>query len=105
VRLARSAVDLAPGEADYWSTLGLAHYRAGSFEDGAKALGKAVELRSGGDAYDWIFLAMTRWQLGQKDEARRWFDRSADWSRDHPDEELQRFQAEAAQLLGLAAIR
>jgi hypothetical protein len=29
-----------------------------------------MDLRQGGDAFDWLLLAMTHWQLGQKDAAQ-----------------------------------
>ena len=28
-----------------------------------------MDLRQGGDAFDWLLLAMSQWQLGQKDAA------------------------------------
>jgi len=101
VSLARIAVDLEPDEGAYWNTLGVAHYRAGAWSDALSALDKAVDLQSGGDACDWLFLAMTRWQLGEKDEARKWYGRAETWLRDHPDDDdLRKFEAEAAALLG-----
>jgi hypothetical protein len=69
------------------------------------ALQKSMELRQGGDGSDWFFLAMAHWQSGSKEEARRWYDKAADWmtkSASH-DEELARFRAEAAELLGVDA--
>ncbi len=69
-----------------------------------------MELSSGGSSIDWFFLAMAHWQLGQKDEARTWFDksiRSMDKNQPQNDlnqrqiEDLRRFRAEAAGLLGI----
>ncbi len=62
-----------------------------------------MELRSGGDATDWLFLAMAHWQSGDKDEARRWYNEAIAWMEEKKpaDEQLQRFRAEAAELLGL----
>ena len=62
-----------------------------------------MELRKGGDSHDWFFLAMAHWQLGQKDEARKWHDQAvAGMEKRAPqNEELTRFRAEAAQLLGI----
>ena len=62
-----------------------------------------MELGNGGDSFDWFFLAMSHWQLGQKDKAREWYDRAAQWmDKNQPtDEELRRFRAEAAELLEL----
>ena len=55
-------------------------------------------------AADWFFLAMTRWRQGQPAEARKLFDKAVEWTRKNQsgDPELQRFQAEAASLLGIA---
>jgi len=45
---------------------------------------------------------MAHWQLGEKDSAREWFNKSVAWMEKgknlHPD--LKRFRAEAAELLG-----
>jgi hypothetical protein len=56
----------------------------------------------GGDAFDWFFLAMAHAKLGQKDQARRWYDRGRRWAEKNlpHDEELRRFRAEAEELLG-----
>ena len=57
-----------------------------------------------GDATDWFFLAMAHWQLGDKDEARKWYDKAVEWmDKNQPkNEELLRFRAEAAELLGIS---
>ena len=62
-----------------------------------------MELRSGGDATDWLCLAMAHWQLGDRDEARRWYNEAIGWMEEKKpdDEQLHRFRAEAAQLLEL----
>jgi tetratricopeptide (TPR) repeat protein/serine/threonine protein kinase len=101
VELAERAVKLAPRDGNCWNTLGAARYRAGDWPGAAAALAKAMELRRGGDAFDWFFLAMTHGQLGHADEARRWYDRAVAWTdKHHPDDaQLRRFRAEAAALL------
>jgi WD40 repeat protein/tetratricopeptide (TPR) repeat protein len=102
VGLAKEAVGLAPADANYWHTLGVAHYRAQEWKDAARALEKSMDLRGGGDSSDWFFLAMTRWQLGEKELARKWYDAAALWTAKHraEDEALRRIALEAAQLLG-----
>jgi hypothetical protein len=62
-----------------------------------------MELRDGGDAFDWFFVAMAHWKLGKQEEARRWFDKAVEWTHaNRPNhEELRRFRAEAAELLGV----
>lgn len=70
VDLARKAVQRAPKQADFRQTLGAACYRSGDFGEAVSELEKAVELRRGGDALDWLFLAAARRQLGRHDAAR-----------------------------------
>ncbi len=79
----------------------MACFRAGNWQDASAFLDKAIELRHGGDRTDWLFLAMSRWQRGDKGEAMKWYNRSlARLGKDMPaSEELRRFQAEAAALL------
>ena len=62
-----------------------------------------MELRGGGDAFDWFFLGMAHWQLDHKDEARKWYDEAIEWmDKNQPqNDELRRFRAEAAELLGI----
>ena len=87
----------------HWNTLGVAHYRAGDWKAAIEALTKSMELRKGGDSTDWFFLAMAHWQLGDKPQARSWYDKAVQWmEKNQPkDEELIRFRAEAAALLGV----
>jgi tetratricopeptide (TPR) repeat protein len=103
VTLAKKAVEIAPKKGAYHNTLGVAHYGAGDWKAALGSLEKSMELRKGGDSHDWFFLAMTHWQLGAKDKARAWYDRAVQWmDKNQPDnEELRRFRAEAAELLGL----
>jgi tetratricopeptide (TPR) repeat protein/serine/threonine protein kinase len=101
VEVARKAIELAPRSGVIWNTLGVAHYRAGDWQASLSALKKSRELRKGGDARDWFFLAMAHWQLGHKTEARTWYDKAIAWmeKKQPNDEELRRFQTEAEQLM------
>ena len=65
----------------------MAHYRAGDWKASLTALEKSMELRKGGDSFDWFFLAMAHWQLGEKDEAREWYDRAVAVDGQEPAEE------------------
>ncbi|HEX5269196.1 MAG TPA: protein kinase [Gemmataceae bacterium] len=112
VLLAKKAVVFRPEDGNVWNTLGVAHYYAGDPRAAAEALEKAVQKsrrsnghlaeKGEGSAYDFFFLAMAHWQLGEKDKAKDWYDRAVAWmDRNKPrDEELHRFRAEAAALLG-----
>jgi tetratricopeptide (TPR) repeat protein len=127
VALARIAVDRAPNEGAYWNTLGVAHYRSGDWTAAIAALDRSVELTSGGGPWDWLFLAMASWQLGQKEQARRWYEKAAvrmeakgdgagiqvsedeeapvrggSTEKGTAEEDLRRVRAEAASLLGVA---
>jgi tetratricopeptide (TPR) repeat protein len=101
VAFAELAVKAAPTEGNYWNTLGAAQYRAGNWKEAVAALEKSMQLRKGGDAFDWFFLAMAHRQLGDKENAHQWFDQAVQWmDKQVPKhDELRRFRAEAAELL------
>jgi tetratricopeptide (TPR) repeat protein len=103
VALAKKGIEVDPNSVLLPNTLGVAHYRAGNWNDAVEWLKKSMDVRKGGDSFDWFFLVMTHWQLGNKDEARKWYDQAIDWmDKNAPtNEELKRFRAEAAELLGV----
>jgi tetratricopeptide (TPR) repeat protein len=100
---AKLAVENAPTEVWLHSTLGIAHYRAGQWRDSVAALEQANKWRKGDDASDLIFLAMSHWQLGDRDLARKEYDEAMDWMERNGsrDDEVRGFRAEAAKLLGI----
>jgi tetratricopeptide (TPR) repeat protein len=108
VRLAKQAIAIAAEpEAGYlWNTLGVAQYRIGDCRAAVESLKKAMALHSGGDGYDWYFLAMAHWRLGNREEARGWLAKGVQWldKNQTQNEELHRFQAEAQALLSDAAV-
>ena len=101
--LAQKAVEQVPSDGSLWNTLGIAQYRAGDWTAAVVALDKSCELWQGGDIFDWLFLAMAHWQLGEKKEARKWFDQAVAWiEKNKPqDDDTKRFREEAAELLGV----
>jgi serine/threonine protein kinase/Flp pilus assembly protein TadD len=116
VAAAEKAVKLAPPKdqpqlATCWQRLGVSQYRAGDPKAALIALKKSVELGEG-DGVDWLFLTMAHWKLGDKDAAAQCY-RSARQAMANPgagrarrnyqplEDELRRFHAEAAQLLGV----
>ena len=103
VALAKKAVELKPQEGSYWNTLGVAQYRCGSWKAAVAALEKSIELGKAGDSSAWFFLSMAHWQLGDKEAARKSYDKAVQWMNKHQsnDEALLRFQAEAEALLGV----
>jgi tetratricopeptide (TPR) repeat protein len=110
VELAKKAVQLAPEQGAYWNTLGVAHYRAGDWQAAVAALNKSVELGRGVDASDRLFLGMAHQELGNPDEARKWYDQAVQWLEKHKPalekdklqaEELLRLRSEAEDVLQL----
>ncbi len=112
IELAKKAVELNPRPA-HQNTLGVAYYRAGNWREAIKSLETSIEVSRGGNAVDWIFLAMSYWQLGKQPDAppddqakhqaaaRKWYKQATEWmEKNQPqDEELLRFRAEAEKLL------
>jgi tetratricopeptide (TPR) repeat protein len=104
VGLATKALEISPAGWSFWRTLGVAHYRSGDFEAAVEVLEKAAQLPREQEAIaEFFFLAMAHWQLGDRDQARQWYDRAAEWmAQNAPDhQEFSRFRAEAAELLGV----
>jgi uncharacterized protein HemY len=106
VSYAQRAVALAPENGNDWNTLGVVYYRAGLWQNAKNALEHAMELRDGGDSFDWFFLALVHQKLGHPEDARRWCEKAIAWYQKNKssDAELYRFQAEAARELGLPAL-
>ncbi len=103
VQLARRATALQPEEGNFWNTLGAAHFRAGEWDDARTILTRSMAIRSGGDSFDWFFLALVEMKRGKPADARDWYDRAVAWYRQRAprNEELYRFQVESALALGL----
>jgi serine/threonine protein kinase len=102
VALARKAVALAPEKGTFWNTLGVAYYRACQWRESQEALEKSMKLFGGQcESFNTFFLAMTHWQLGEREESRRWYREAVAWmEKNKPgDDELRRFRAEAERLL------
>jgi WD40 repeat protein/serine/threonine protein kinase len=80
VELARRAVERKPNVGTHWNTLGVALYRAGDWQAAITALSKSNELLGGKMlSFNAFFLAMAHWQKGEKEQARRWYDKATDW--------------------------
>jgi serine/threonine protein kinase len=104
VALAKQLVEREPRMGAFWNTLGVAYYRAGDWHAAIEALKKSMALRLGGDGYDWFFLAMAHWQLGEKERARQWYQRAVkSMEKMRPEQyELPEFKAEAEAQLEIA---
>jgi tetratricopeptide (TPR) repeat protein len=108
-RLAAFAVALSPAEQPSLNTLGVTLYRAGRFAEAIETLGKSLKAGKGQlDGFDLFFLAMAHHRLGQRDEARRCFDRAVAWMSHlgplnaQQAKELAAFRAVAEAVLALA---
>jgi tetratricopeptide (TPR) repeat protein len=101
ITLAQKALKQVPENGIILNTLGVAQYRASQWREAITSLEKAMEPRKGGDSYDWLFLAMAHWRLGEKEEARRWYDKADKALKkfEYPHVEEGRWLAEAAALL------
>jgi hypothetical protein len=103
LRQSERACQLVPNKGPYVTTLGIAQYRLASYADALRTLEQADKLNSAEKRSsipaNLAFLAMTRHQLGQKQEAKNTFDRlrevmnKPEWANDT---EAQGFFREAA---------
>jgi tetratricopeptide (TPR) repeat protein len=108
VELAKKRHELARPDGFSWNTLGVAHYRAGNWKEAIASLEQSMRLFNGRrEAMNTFVLAMTHWQMGNKVEARRWYDKAVTWmnANEHSEEPLsvylRQFRAEAEGLLGI----
>jgi tetratricopeptide (TPR) repeat protein len=100
---AQKAVELEPGHEYYWDTLGIALCRDEQWKEAVAALERSMKLGDTVIVERFFFLAMAHWQLGDKKQARTWYDRGARAIRDGTPNPTQRLaQVEAATLLGIA---
>jgi hypothetical protein len=62
-----------------------------------------MELRSGGDPTDYFFLAMAHERLGNRKQARTWYDKAIQWmdTHSHRRQANLRYREEAEQILGI----
>src|SRR5262249_44778800 len=79
VSLAKAASAAAPADANIWNTLGVTYYRHAEYRESIQALEQAIKIRKGGVPFDWLFLAMAHWQIGEKAQANELYDRAVDW--------------------------
>jgi tetratricopeptide (TPR) repeat protein len=104
VELAERAIAARPGDGDIWNTLAVARYRNGQPKEAIAAFERSMQLRYVGDGSNRFFLAMGHWQLGNKDEAREWYDKAVGWiNENHADSQhLRRLRMQAEELLKIA---
>jgi len=108
LELARAAVESDAQNAGFQLAFGIALYRNGRFEESRDALLKALDRATDGfrqeaEPTNLFALAMAHWNLGDKEEARRYYARGvASMEKTLPESPLHnRFKDETAQLLGV----
>jgi tetratricopeptide (TPR) repeat protein len=80
VRLVRQADERALGSAAMRNMLGAILFRAGRHAEAVMALEESIRSNGlGGNAFDWLFMAMARDRLGQTDQAREALAKALDW--------------------------
>jgi WD40 repeat protein/serine/threonine protein kinase/tetratricopeptide (TPR) repeat protein len=104
VDLARKLIVQDDRAGRYWLMLGIAQYGARQWQEAITALEKTEELAPAKfTGYSGFVRALAHWQLEHQDEARKWYERAAEWTEQKApgNSALRRFQVEAAELLGL----
>lgn len=107
VELAERAISAAPESGSSWGVLGAAYSRAGQWQKSLEALDRSDKLRpEKEDAVNGFFRAIALWNLNQKEQARRSFERAARWvdQKAPLDAYFKPFREEAAAVLGLGPV-
>jgi tetratricopeptide (TPR) repeat protein len=113
--LTQKSMSMEPKHPGVWHVRGTARYRAAKYEEALAAFQKAMELRPNnplnespllydlGDGFDWFYLALTHWKLGNREEARGWYSRADQWLKKEKPRHivLWNYRAAAANLLGV----
>jgi len=106
IGLANELIQNSPKVRDVWTTLGVAHYRAGAWNDAIAALEKSEAVAPGlFTAADGFFLAMAYWRVGEKEKVREWYAKalmSVETASQPAGRELAHFRLEASRLLGIS---
>src|SRR5262249_49966145 len=72
--------DLSPSEGVSLNTMGVVQYRLGRYAEAIATLERSLTAGRGQfDAFDLFFLAMAHHRLGDREEAKRCFDRAVNW--------------------------
>jgi tetratricopeptide (TPR) repeat protein len=81
VAWAQKAVAANPRRAWYLHTMGVAHYRAGQFDQAVRRLEQSQQDDPAwqGHIIDWLLLAMAHQRLERPVDARAWLDRARQW--------------------------
>jgi serine/threonine protein kinase/lipoprotein NlpI len=104
IELAENAVRLEPDKQFCRTSLSLALYRGGKFQEAIQTLDKSKEIFGNDDnSFDGFIRAMAHWQMGNQKESRCWYNRAVEWMNNSPYYgDIRHFHIEAAKLLGIA---
>jgi tetratricopeptide (TPR) repeat protein len=108
VTVAQRLVEREPHNVDYRKALGAAYYAAGDWRAAIPALEEAArdsDARS--RAFTWLCTAAACWQLGERDAARRSYDRAVESLRKYPASCLffRRIRSEVEAVMGISRDR
>jgi serine/threonine protein kinase/tetratricopeptide (TPR) repeat protein len=104
ILVAKRLLEKEPRNGHHWHLLGQIHYGARDYKAAVAAMHKAIEVFPSSSAYQWFYLAMANWQLGEKDRARRWYQQSMRWIAANPantNKWFEQLRAQATNLLGV----
>jgi serine/threonine protein kinase len=93
----------------YLNGLGIAHYRAGQWEEAINALTKSTELPGGQNTWNFLFLSMAHWQSGNKETTVKWYNKTVQAGKGNFDTlmrlnpNLYNLYSEALELMGIKA--
>jgi len=79
VELFRKAHEMQRENGLHLTGLGMAHYRAGQWEEAITALTRSTELPTGENSLNFFLLSMTHWQSGNKAAATTWHNKAIEW--------------------------
>jgi tetratricopeptide (TPR) repeat protein len=106
-RIAEALIRFTPREEPHglglaWQALAWARYRLRDYAGAIVAIKRVKELGSPGDSYEWFLLALAHKQLGNRREAREWYEKAVEWMNKNAghDYQLRLFRGEARELFG-----
>jgi serine/threonine protein kinase len=104
VKLIQGISDAMPNSGGAWTALGLAQYQAGDWNLAIEAWEKSIEVRQSNARVDFFLLAMAHWQLGHRDQSRKYYQRAVQGMDGSTlrDAWYRGFQIDAAKLLDIA---
>ena len=101
LQLTSRVVERIPTDADGWMIFAACQYRDENWQLANEALDKSIKLSEGGCDFQWLLLAMTHWRLGNRKQAREWYNKAILNESTPFSVPLRRLRDETAELLGL----